>query len=177
LFDAYAKAANIDASKVTWLVAAADTLPGMLTTGRADGIGQFTVGEPLLAKSAAPKQVLALSYADAGLDLYGNGIIASDSILKSNPDLVRRFVTATMQGLKDAIANPQEAGAIMNKHHREVDADVAAGETKIVGTLTGQPLGVLDAGRVKKAIEIVSGAYTLKFAVTPEDIYAPGFVN
>jgi NitT/TauT family transport system substrate-binding protein len=135
------------------------------------------VGEPLLAKSAAPKQVLALSYADAGLDLYGNGIIASDSIIKSNPDLVRRFVTATVQGLKDAIASPQEAGAIMNKHHREVDADVAAGETKIVGTLTGQPLGVLDAGRVKKAIEIVSGAYTLKFAVTPEDIYAPGFVN
>ena len=65
----------------------------------------------------------------------------------------------------------------MNKHHREVDADVAAAETKIVGTLTGQPLGVLDAGRVKKAIEIVSGAYTLKFAVTPEDIYAPGFVQ
>ena len=177
LFEAYAKAADIDASKVTWLIAAADTLPGMLTTGRADGIGQFTVGEPLLAKAAAPKQVLALAYADVGLDLYGNGIIASDSIIKSNPDLVRRFVTATMQGLKDAIANPQEAGAIMNKHHREVDADVAAGETKIVGTLTGQPLGVLDAGRVKKAIEIVSGAYTLKFAVTPEDIYAPGFVN
>ena len=37
----------------------------MLTTGRADGIGQFIVGEPLLAKSAAPKQVFALSYADA----------------------------------------------------------------------------------------------------------------
>src|SRR6266699_840068 len=64
LFDAYAKAANIDASKVTWLVATSDALPGMLTTGRADGIGQFTVGEPLLAKSAAPKQVLALSYAN-----------------------------------------------------------------------------------------------------------------
>src|SRR4249919_2473495 len=166
LFDAYAKAAKIDAGKVTWLVASADTLPGMLTTGRADGIGQFIVGEPLLAKSAAPKQILALSYADAGLDLYGNGIIASDGIIKSNPDLVRRFVTATMQGLKDAVADPQAAGTIMNKHHREVDADIAAGETRIVGTLTGQPLGVLDAGRVKKAIEIVSGAYTLKFAVT-----------
>jgi NitT/TauT family transport system substrate-binding protein len=110
LFDAYAKAANIDASKVTWLVAAADTLPGMLNTGRADGIGQFTVGEPLLAKAAAPKQILALSYADVGLDLYGNGIIASDTTIKSNPDLVKRFVTATLQGLKDAIANPQEAG-------------------------------------------------------------------
>src|SRR6266849_1735930 len=176
LFAAYAKAANIDAGKVTWLVATSDALPGMLTTGRADGIGQFIVGEPLLAKSAAPKQIFALSYADVGLDLYGNGIIASDSIIKSNPDLVRRFVNATMQGLKDAIADPQAAGTIMNKHHREVDADIAAGETKIVGTLTGQPLGVLDAPRVKKTLDIVAGAYALKYPVTPDDLYAPGFV-
>lgn len=176
LFNAYAKAANIDASKVTWIVAASDTLPSLLTTGRADGIGQFIVGEPLLVKSAAPKQIVALSYANAGLDLYGNGIIASDSLIKSNPDLIRRFVAATMQGLKDAIANPQEAGAIMNKHHREVDADVAAAETKIVGTLTGQPLGALDAGHVKQAIEIVGGAFTLKYPVAPDDVYAPGFV-
>src|SRR6266849_6534867 len=159
LFDAYAKAAKIDAGKVTWLVATSDTLPAMLTTGRADGIGQFIVGEPLLAKSAAPKQIFALSYADAGLDLYGNGIIASDNLIKSNPDLIRRFVTATMQGLKEAIADPQAAGA-----------------TKIVGTLTGQPLGVLDASRVKKTLDIVAGAYALKYPVTPDDLYAPGFV-
>jgi NitT/TauT family transport system substrate-binding protein len=179
LFAAYAKAANIDAAKVTWMVASSDALPAMLTTGRADGIGQFTVGEPLLAKVAAPKQVVALSYADVGLDLYSNGIIASDSTIKSNPDLVRRFVTATMQGLKDAIANPKEAGDIMHKHHREVDADIAAGETRIVGTLTDQPglpLGTLDPGRVQKAIEIVSSAYTLKYPVKPDDVFAPGFV-
>jgi NitT/TauT family transport system substrate-binding protein len=176
LFDAYAKAAKIDGGKVTWLVASADTLPGMLTTGRADGIGQFLVGEPLLAKAAAPKQVLALSYADVGLDLYGNGIIASDDLIKSNPDLVRRFVAATMEGLKDATADPEAAGAIMNKHHREVDADIATGETKIVGTLTGKPLGVLDAARVKKSLDIVGGAYSLKHPVAPDDIYAPGFV-
>ncbi len=176
LFNAYAKAAKIDPSKVTWLVAASDTLPALLTTGRADGIGQFIVGEPLLAKSAAPKQVLALSYADAGLNLYGNGIIASDNLIKTNPELVRRFVAATMQGLKDAIANPQEAGAIMHKHHREVDADVAAAETKLVGTLTGQPLGVLDPAHVKQAIEIIGGAFSLKHPVAPDDVYAPGFV-
>jgi len=176
LFDAYAKAAMIDAGKVTWIVAAADTLPGLLTTGRADGIGQFIVGEPLLAKSAAPKQVLALSYADAGLDLYGNGIISSDALIKSNPDLIRRFVGATLLGLKDAIANPQEAGAIMNKHHREVDADVAAGETRIVGTLTGQPLGVLDPARVQRAIDIVGGAFAPQTPAVPDDIHEQGFV-
>jgi NitT/TauT family transport system substrate-binding protein len=179
LFAAYAKAAKIDGSKVAWLVASSDALPAMLTTGRVDGIGQFTVGEPLLAKAAAPKEVLALSYADAGLDLYSNGIIASDDVIKSNPDLVRRFVAATLQGLKDAIANPKEAGEIMHKHQRAVDADIATGETKIVGTLTGQPglpLGTLDPGRVQNAIEIVSGAFTLKNPVKPDEVYAPGFV-
>jgi NitT/TauT family transport system substrate-binding protein len=176
LFAAYAQAAHIDANKVTWLVASSDALPAMLTTGRADGIGQFTVGEPLLAKAAAPKQVFALSYADVGLDLYSNGIIASDSTIQSNPDLIRRFVTATMQGLRYAIANPAEAGQIMHKYHREVDADIATGETKIVGTLTGQPLGVIDPARVKKTLEIVRRAYTLKYPVKPEDIFAPGFV-
>src|SRR5215210_739482 len=180
LFDAYAKAAKIDGSKVTWMVASSDTLPGMLTTGRADGIGQFTVGEPLLSKSAAPKQVVALSYADAGLNLYGNGIIASDSLIKSNPDLVRRFVRATMDGLRDSIANPQQAGEIMNKHHRQVDVDIAVGETKIVAGLTDQPglpLGTLTAGQIKNELDIVGAAYQLKNPVTPEDLFAPGFVS
>ena len=180
LFDAYAKAAKIDGGKVTWLVATSDALPGMLKTGRADGIGQFTVGAPLLAKTAAPQEIHALAYADVGLDLYGNGIIASDALLKSNPGLVKRFVTATLQGLTDAIANPEQAGAIMHKYHRQVDADIATGETRIVGTLTkqdGVPLGTLDPERVKKSIDIVSGAFTLKNPVTPADIYAPGFVG
>ncbi len=180
LFDAYAKAAKIDGGKVTWLVATSDALPGMLKTGRADGIGQFTVGAPLLAKTAAPQEIHALAYADVGLDLYGNGIIASDALLKSNPGLVKRFVTATLQGLADAIANPEQAGAIMHKYHRQVDADIATGETRIVGTLTkqdGVPLGTLDPERVKKSIDIVSGAFTLKNPVTPADIYAPGFVG
>jgi NitT/TauT family transport system substrate-binding protein len=180
LFDAYAKAAKIDGSKVTWLVASSDTLPGMLTTGRADGIGQFTVGEPLLSKTAAPQKVVALSYADAGLNLYGNGIIASDSMITSNPDMIRRFVRATMQGLRDSIANPQQAGEIMNKHHRQVDVDIAVGETKIVAGLTDQaglPLGALDPRQMKNALDIVSSAYQLKNPVTPEDLYAPGFVS
>jgi NitT/TauT family transport system substrate-binding protein len=176
LFDAYAKAAQIDGGKVTWLIATADALPGMLATGRADGIGQFVVGEPLLTKAAAPKEIVALRYADVGLDLYGNGIIASDGVIASNRDLVRRFVAATMQGLKDAIADPQEAGAIMHKHHREVDADIATAETRIVGTLTGQPLGVLEAPRVRKTLDIVGSAYALKHPVAPDDIYVPGFV-
>lgn len=179
MFGAYAKAAGIDASKVTWVVAGSDALPGMLSLGRVDGIGQYTVGEPLLKKAAEPKDIVQLAYADVGLDYYGSGIIAMDSTLQSNPDMVRRFVAATLRGLKDAMANPKEAGEIMHKYHREVDEGIASAETVKVGelaTVPGAALGSIDAARVQRTIDIVAGAYTLKNQVKADEIFAPGFV-
>jgi NitT/TauT family transport system substrate-binding protein len=180
LFGAYAKAAGIDASKVSWAVAGSDALPGMLSLARVDGIGQYTVGEPLLKKSAAPKEIVRLAYSDAGLDFYGAGIIAMDSTIKSQPDMIRRFVSATLRGLKDAIANPGEAGEIMNKHHRQIDVDVATGETEMVAALAvvpNTPLGSVDPAGVQRTIDFIAGAYTLKNPVTVADIFAPGFVG
>ena len=179
MFGAYSKAAGIDASKVTWVVSGSDALPGLLALGRVDGIGQYTVGEPLLKTAAAPKDIVELAYADVGLDYYGSGIITMEATLKSNPDMVRRFVAATLHGLKDAIANPKEAGDIMHKYHRQVDAGVASAETVKVGQLAsvpGAPLGSIDPARLQSTIDVVAGAYTLKSTVKPDDIYAAGFV-
>jgi NitT/TauT family transport system substrate-binding protein len=151
----------------------------MLSLGRVDGIGQYTVGEPLLKKAAAPKDIVALAYADVGLDYYGSGIVTMDSTLQSNPGLVKRFVAATLHGLKDAMANPKEAGEIMHKYHREVDEGVARDETVKVGQLAVVPnvaLGSIDAARLQRTIDVVAGAYSLKNTVKSNDIFAPGMV-
>ena len=179
LFATYARAAGFDAGSVKWIAANSDALPGMLTAKRVDGIGQFTVGEPLLAAMAAPKEVLGLPYSDAGLDYYSNGIVASDTMIESNPDLVRRFVKATLDGLKSAIADPKQAGEIMHKYHREIDVDIAIGETRKVKELALQPnavLGTIEPGRVQKTIDIVGATYALKKTISPLDVYAPGFL-
>ena len=179
LFDAYAKAAGIDAAKVTWLVASSDSLPGMLSLKRADGIGQYTVGEALLTQAVAPRHLVRLAYADVGLDFYSNGIIASESLIKTKPEVVRAFVRATLHGLRDAMQNPQEAAQILHKYHREVDVGIGVAETKAVAGLAsvpGQPLGSIEAGKLGKTIDIVAGAYKLKTPVTVESLYAPGFV-
>jgi len=179
MFPAYAKAVGIDAAKVTWLVAPSEQLPSLLTLGRVDAVGQFTVGEPLLRKQAAPKELVELSYADAGLDFYSNGIIAADTTIQRQPELARRFVAATLRGLKDAIADPQGAARILNKYHREVEVEVAAGEVEKVRALATVPqaaLGAIDAGRVRLTIELVSGAFDLKSAVAPEEVFVPDMV-
>ena len=179
MFPAFAKAAGIDAAKVNWVVAASSALPGLLASGKVPCVGQFTVGEPLLRATVAPKKLVRFAYSDSGLIYYGNGIIATDATIASNPDLVRRFVAATVKGLKAAITDPADAGAIMNKAHPEVSIDVAKGETESVAELAqvkGSPLAEIDLAGIQATIDVVNGAFKLKSQVKATDIYAPGFV-
>ena len=179
MFPAFAKAAGIDAAKVNWVVAASSALPGLLASGKVPCVGQFTVGEPLLKKAAAPKKLVRFAYSDPGLNYYGNGIVATEETIKSNPDLVRRFVAATIKGLKSAITDPADAGAIMHKLHPEVSADVAKDETELVAELAqvkGRPLGEIDPAGIQATIDVVDGAFKLKSQVKVGDVYVPGFV-
>ena len=180
MFPAYAKAAGIEAGKVRWVVASSETLPGLLQSARVPCVGQFTVGEPMLRAQLAPAKLVRFAYSDAGLSYYGNGIVATDTTITSKPDLVRRFVAATIRGMKDAFADPTGAGVIMNKHHSQVDPAVAKGETEAVAELAqvpGQPLGAVEPARIDATIDVVNGAFKLKSAVSGKDVYAPGFVT
>ena len=147
MFPAYAKAAGIDESKVKWVVASSESLPGLLALGRVDAVGQFTVGEPRLKKDAENKELVELTYGDAGVDFYSNGLVASETTIKDKPDLVQRFVTATLKGLKYSLDNPKEAAEIMQKYHRELDVELGAAELVKVRQLAVMPnskLGAVD---------------------------------
>jgi len=172
LFEAYAKAAGIDSSKVKWSVVSSDAIAASLALGRSDAVGYYSISEALLKKSAGNKELVQLKYADAGLDFYSNGIIASEKILQSNPHLVRRFVEATWRGLKDAAANPEEAAKILNKYHSQIDVDVGAAEVRAVASLVDMnAAGAIDEARMQKTVDIVSGAYEMKSKVKAQDVF------
>ena len=180
IFKAYAQAAGVDASKVIWISAESAALPSLLATGRVDAIGQFTVGEPLLADTVKPKAIVRFAYKDAGLDYYGNGIVATEATIRDNPDMVKAFVRATLKGMRDAFANPAEAGAILNKYHKQISPQVAQGETELVrelATVPGQRMGVIDQARIKSTIAIMEKSFPVKTAVAPQEMFVPGFVE
>lgn len=180
LFPAFAKAAGIDAAKVTWVVAEGSALPSLLANGRVDAICQFSVGEPLIAAATAPKEITRIAYKDSGLDYYGNGIIASDETIAKNPDQVKAFVRATIKGMKDAFANPAEAATIMAKYQKELAPAVIEGETRLVGELAevkGQAMGHIDPNSIKGTVDVMSANFTLKTPVQPAELFAPGFVE
>jgi NitT/TauT family transport system substrate-binding protein len=173
------RAAGFDASKVKWIVAGSDALPGLLASKRVPCVGQFTVGEPLLRMQAAPAKLVRFAFADAGVNFYGNGIIATDATIASKSDIVRRFVAATIRGMKDAFADPEGAGRIMNKYHPTIEVAVAKGETEAVAELAqvkGVELGMIEPARIEETINAVTGVFQLKTPVGVNDVYAPGFV-
>src|SRR5260370_30327964 len=112
MFPVYAKAAGLDASKVKWIVAGSDLLPGLLAGNRVPCVGQFTVGEPLLRMQAAPTKLVRFAFAETGVSVYANGLIASDSTIATRANIVQRLVAATIRGMKDAFARPDEAGPV-----------------------------------------------------------------
>lgn len=180
MFPAYAKAAKIDGDKVKWTVVASDAIAATLALGRADAVGYYTISEALLKKATGKTDLVILTYADAGMDFYSNGIIAEEKLIASNPDLVKRFVAATLHGLRDAIANPEEAAKILNKYQRQIDVDIGIAETKAVASLVRMPVekaGQIELGRMESTVDIVSKSFTLKQPVKAADVFAPDFVK
>jgi NitT/TauT family transport system substrate-binding protein len=179
LFPAFAKAAGFDAQAVRWVNTNVESLPGLLATNKVPCVGQFTLGEALLQSQLGSANLVHFAYADAGLSYYGNGIVATAATIASKPDLVRRFVEATIRGMKDAFADPATAGAIMQKIVPQVDATIAKKETEAAAELAqlpGRPLGEIDPARIEATLDVVKGAFKLATPIAATDVYAPGFV-
>jgi len=105
------------------------------------------------------------------------GIVTTAATIASKPDLVHRFVAATVRGMKDAFADPAAAGAIMRKLVPQMDAAIAKDEAVAeLAQIPGQPLGEIDPARIEATLEVVKGAFKLAAPVAAADVYAPGFV-
>lgn len=70
----------------------------------------YAMNEPLLLRQQGVA-VNILRAADI-LPLVANGIVVSEQLIEQDPDLVRRFVHGSLQGLQDTLANPDEAFTI-----------------------------------------------------------------
>ena len=65
--------------------------------------------KPAEIKANGGKPPVIFNYADYGVYQPGYAIVASKEMVKDNPDLVRRFVKATLEAVKEAKANPDES--------------------------------------------------------------------
>ncbi|MDQ7906018.1 ABC transporter substrate-binding protein [Phytohabitans sp. ZYX-F-186] len=179
LFPAYAKLAGLDPRTVKWIGVEASQMPKLLATGRVDGVGQFVVARPAVEKAAGGRAAVVLPYSDVLTDLYGNALIASTKVLREDPDLVRRFAGALMDGLVYAIEHPEETGQILRKYVPTTDAVTAAAEVRLMEPYirANGVVGAFDGARVARAIAILRGTGIIAGDLPTADLVAFDFVS
>jgi NitT/TauT family transport system substrate-binding protein len=86
----------------------------LVAAGQQDIVVGYAANEPiqLRAQGIAVTEIRVADYAQ----LASNGILASEKIIVENPDLVYAFIDAFLKGLKDTIANPDEAFAMCESY-------------------------------------------------------------
>jgi NitT/TauT family transport system substrate-binding protein len=69
--------------------------------------------KPAEIKANGGAQPVTFAYSDFGVNQVGYCIVTNTETLKNNPDLVKRFVEATLKSYKEAEGNPDQAIAAM----------------------------------------------------------------
>jgi NitT/TauT family transport system substrate-binding protein len=156
-----------------------------LLSGQVPAIEFFVMAKPGLEAGArdANTELRTFLLSDHGLDLYSNGLAASEDYLAKNGDVVKAFVRAGLKGWKLALANPQKAADDQIKYVASLKPDLIVAELRIVGDLAVTPdveqngFGWLDPARMKSALDFVR-KYVGMTGTPPAvaDIYAPGFL-
>jgi NitT/TauT family transport system substrate-binding protein len=169
LFPAYAKKAGLDPNSVHWVNAAPAQLPALLAGGKVDALSTFFIGQKGIEKAAGKKTVI-LRYTDYLPDLYGNGIVTTEKLIKSDPDLVKKFREASLKGLRYAIAHPAEAAAILKKAQPAANVAAAIGELTLMKPAVGAAPGAIDRTRVSGELDTLRTAGLIGAKLQPDDL-------
>jgi len=177
LFPGYAKLAGIDTAGIHWIAVQPVQLGPALASGKADALSTFLIGRPTIEKAtvqARSKHVVVFPYSTYLPDLFGNATVTTASLAAKQPDLVKRFRTALLKGLKYTIQHPDEAGKLLHAKHPETDAAAATQEIKLMTpavTAEGTAnTGVITEARMQGALTSLEKAGVIQPGMTPQDV-------
>ncbi len=118
-----------------------------------------------------------LKYSDAGVNLYGNAILASSNLVAQNPKVVEAFLRATNRAILETLANPGPSIAAVRQREpilvEKVELDrwgitaqyVAAPDTR------GHGLGDIRKLMLEQQVDEVVDVFGLKVKPSADAIF------
>lgn len=108
--------------------------------------GMFATDQQVMAKDAGD-ELNFIYYKDYGYDSYINTIFTTEAFKQGNPELIGKFIRATLKGYQYAIENPEEVAGIAVKYDPNLDLTYQQEvmKTQIPFINTGDaPIGSMD---------------------------------
>ena len=185
LFPAFCRINNLDFNALNRQQVTPALRDQMLLTRQVDAVTgfDFTVFFNLKANGVDPNTIRSMRYADFGMDLPGNGLLASRAFLAEKPDVVRRFFAASTRCWHEVMADPRRAAAELKRLHPLLDEQIEAeriiflrDRLMVTDRTRRDGLTYLTPERVAQSIQIVRDGFGLASAPTVEQIFDPRFL-
>ena len=182
-FPIFAKANGV--SGVQWTAMDPPLRETMLVRGDVDAITGFTFTSllNLEARGVKTADVLVFPYADNGVKLYGNVIIATPKILKENPAAVKAFLAAFTKGVRDVVAKPDAAIESVRQRDGIINVELETRRLKLaIDTVVNSPdaraegFGQVKGPRLTLMASQVSDAFNTKTRVNADAVWNGSFL-
>jgi len=186
LFAPLAKINGIDPAKVSVTNMQPNLQEQMLLNGQVDFSAVFTVTSyiNLIGMKVDPdKDIRWLYFSDYGVDLYSNGIMVSQKLLRENPKAVAGLARALNRAIIETAASPDAAIALMVKTEPLMNAALEkqrltyAFKTHFVTAETDEiGVGDIKEERMAKAIKLLTETYGLASTPTVASVFDRAFL-
>ena len=187
LMPAYCRINKIDYKAIRIQETAAPLQPAALATKKADFIVMYRGSNDEIAELAAKKVGVNLNrifMKDTGLDIYGTGLVAKEDDVKKRPEFVRAYVEATLEGLRYARDNQEEALKILLKHKPELNESLvtlqlrnALNEVFLPPESIQSGLGYMRPDITEKTVRIVNEFFDIGRKVTAKEVFTNQFIK
>jgi NitT/TauT family transport system substrate-binding protein len=157
----------------------------MLVRGDIDAITGFSFTSllNLEARGVKTEDIVVMPYADHGVRLYGNVIIASPKLMKENPAAVKGFLSAFAKGAKEVMANPDASIDLVKARDGIINVDLEKRRLRMaIDAVVASPdarregFGMVVPGRLALMASQVSDAFATKTRVNPDAVWTDAFL-
>ena len=173
------KSNNIKESDINMIDMPVASMVPALLQGQVDAVLGSIDAYQIQAESQGA-QLDVYRFADHGVPTVSTSIFASNSYLKENPDLVKKFVAASLKGWGFAIDNPDKAIKDLKVVFPEVNEKLAAAELAAIGPLFcsggARYLGKAEDALWTKSQALLSEVKLLPAGQDPKTYYTNDFL-
>ncbi|MEH2324307.1 MAG: ABC transporter substrate-binding protein [Nostoc sp.] len=145
----------------------------------------YITSEPFAIEKQGGFKPVVFLLADYGYQTYATTIETKKELVEKNPDLVQRFVDASIKGWYSYLKNPQPGNQLIKKENPEMtDEQINYGIQKlkeygiiVSGTAEKQGIGAMSEERWKSFFESMVNVGIYKANVNYKDAFTLQFVN
>lgn len=177
LYAAMMKKLDIDRSKINEITIGYDNKE--LLAGETDVSTGYIINEPNQVIEAG-QEVNTILMADYGVNMYADVLFAREDTIQLKPDMVARFLKATLQGWRYAIEHEQEAVtmtlAYATTSTRVHESRMLESSVPLIYT-SDSPLGWMDAASWQNVQNILLEQKILDKPIVITDAYTTQFLS